>query len=54
MLEAPTSQEIAESVGATLYNVWRGQFIRNTVDATLEGVPLPPGVSLPKPGSHSS
>ena len=45
------SQEIAESVAATLYNVWRGQFIRTTVDATLDGVPLPPG-TLPKPGSQ--
>lgn len=48
----PSSEEIAESVAATLYSVWRGQFIRNTVDATLEGVPLPPGVSLPKPGGQ--
>ena len=52
VLDTPTSREIAESVAATLYNVWRGQFIRNTVDATLQGVPLPPGVSLPKPGSQ--
>lgn len=52
VLGAPTSREIGESVAATLYNVWRGQFIRNTVDATLEGVPLPPGVTLPKPGSQ--
>jgi penicillin amidase len=52
VLAAPTSEEVAESVAATLYNVWRGQFIRNTVDATLEGVPLPPGLSLPKPGSQ--
>ena len=52
VLRTPSSQEVAESVAATLYNVWRGQFIRNTVDATLEGVPLPPGVSLPKPGTQ--
>jgi penicillin amidase len=52
MLDVPTSQEIAESVAATLFSVWRGQFIRNTVDATLEGVPLPPGISMPKPGSQ--
>ncbi|MCK7490974.1 MAG: hypothetical protein MZW92_03640 [Comamonadaceae bacterium] len=45
-------KEIAESVAATLYSVWRGQFIRNSIDATLEGVPLPPGVTLPKPGSQ--
>lgn len=48
----PTSGEIAESVAATIYSVWRGQFIRNSIDATLEGVPLPPGVALPKPGSQ--
>ena len=41
VLSAPTSQEIAESVAATLYNVWRGQFIRTTVDATLAGLPKP-------------
>jgi penicillin amidase len=52
VLGAPTSQEIAESVAATLYSVWRGQFIRNSIDATLEGVPLPPGITLPKPGSQ--
>jgi penicillin amidase len=52
VLGPPSSQEIAESVAATLYSVWRGQFIRSTVDATLQGVPLPPGVSLPKPGSQ--
>ncbi|MDZ7651500.1 MAG: penicillin acylase family protein [Burkholderiaceae bacterium] len=44
VLGTPTSREIAESVAATLYSVWRGQFIRNTVDATLSG--------LPKPGSQ--
>jgi len=32
---------MAESVAATIYSVWRGQFIRNSIDATLEGVPLP-------------
>lgn len=49
---APTNDEIAESVAATIYSVWRGQFIRNTIDATLAGVPLPPGVTLPRPGSQ--
>ena len=44
VLGTPTNQEVAESVAATLYSVWRGQFIRNTVDATLGG--------LPKPGSQ--
>jgi penicillin amidase len=52
VLGAPSSREISESVAATLYSVWRGQFIRNSIDATLEGVPLPPGVTLPKPGGQ--
>jgi penicillin amidase len=47
----PGAQEVADSVAATLYTVWRAQFIANTIDATLDGLPLPPGVSLPKPGS---
>ncbi|HET9644126.1 MAG TPA: penicillin acylase family protein [Burkholderiaceae bacterium] len=45
----PSPAEISESVAATLYSVWRGQFIRNTIDATLAAVPLPPGMPLPKP-----
>ena len=49
VLGKPTAREIADSVAATLYGVWRGQFIANTIDATLDGVPLPPGVSLPRP-----
>ena len=52
VLGAPRSREIADSVAATLYSVWRGQFIANTIDATLDGVPLPPGVRLPKPGTQ--
>ncbi len=52
VLGTPTGEEIAESVAATIYSVWRGQFIRNSIDATLEGVPLPPDVTLPKPGSQ--
>jgi penicillin G amidase len=51
-LGSPRKREVADSVAATLYSVWRGQFIANTIDATLNGVPLPPGVSLPKPGSQ--
>jgi penicillin amidase len=48
----PADQEIAESIGATLYSAWRAQFIRNSIDATLGGVPLPPGITLPKPPSQ--
>ena len=51
-LGVPTAQEIADSIAATLYSVWRGQFVANTIDVTLDGVPLPPGVSLPKPGDQ--
>ncbi len=39
-LPVPTETEVANSVAATLYSVWRGQVIRNTVDATLSQVGL--------------
>jgi penicillin amidase len=52
VLGQPTSAEISESVAATIYSLWRGQFIRNTINATLDGLPLPPGVTLPKPTSQ--
>ena len=52
VLGTPKNQEISESVAATIYSVWRGQFIRNTIDATLNGVPLPPGVTLPTPAGQ--
>lgn len=52
--QAPTPQEVADSVATTLYTVWRSRFIANTIDATLGGVPLPPGVSLPRPGSDQT
>jgi penicillin G amidase len=41
LLAAPSEQEIASSVAATTYNVWRGQFIRNTIDAPLTPFGLP-------------
>lgn len=41
----PTPDEVAASVGATIYSVWRGQAIQRTIDATL--APL----GLPEPGS---
>lgn len=40
-LSAPSSAEIDASVAATLYSVWRGQFIKNTVDAVLGAGNLP-------------
>jgi len=42
---APTQAEVANSVAATLYSVWRGQVIGNTIDATLEALQL--GDALP-------
>jgi penicillin amidase len=37
----PGQEEIANSVAATIYSVWRGEFIRATVDATLDRFDLP-------------
>lgn len=42
----PTADEIAQSAAATIYSMWRGQALRNTIDATLGRVQLeslPPG-----------
>lgn len=46
--KAPSAEEIANSVAATLFSVWRGQIIGLTLDATL----APRG--LPTPGSRDS
>ncbi len=42
-LPDPTDEEVANSVAATIFSVWRGQAIRQIVDAPLG--------ALPKPGS---
>jgi penicillin amidase len=46
-LPAPSSQEIANSVAATIYSVWRGQAVTRIIDGTLQGLGLgdyvPPG-----------
>jgi len=39
----PSADEIADSVAATIYSVWRGRMIENTIDATL----APFGLSSP-------
>jgi penicillin amidase len=41
VLVAPSSAEIQSSIAATLYSVWRSQFIKNTVDAVLTAGNLP-------------
>ncbi|HUP46308.1 MAG TPA: penicillin acylase family protein [Thermoanaerobaculia bacterium] len=45
-LSAPSQEEIAHSVAATIYSVWRGRFIANTIDAVLNVG------GLPRPGSQ--
>jgi penicillin G amidase len=44
-LQAPGEEEIANSVAATLYSVWRGQAVRRVVDETLVRIGL--GDALP-------
>jgi penicillin amidase len=41
--EAPSNDEIGNSVAATIYSLWRSRFIAATLDATLSpyGLPLP-------------
>lgn len=36
----PSEEQVAHSVAATIYSVWRGQAIANTVDATLDALQL--------------
>ena len=38
----PSPAEIRASVAATIYSVWRGQAIRNVIDAHLGPLPVPP------------
>ncbi|HEX2253268.1 MAG TPA: penicillin acylase family protein, partial [Thermoanaerobaculia bacterium] len=45
---APSAEEVAASIAATIYSTWRGQMIQNTIDATI--APL----NLPEPDSRSA
>jgi len=45
----PTREEIANSVAATIYSVWRGQALRNVIDGTLARV----GLSIVPPGDRA-
>jgi penicillin G amidase len=47
-LSTPTADEIRRSVAATIYSVWRGQFIANTIDGVLAAG------NLPRPGAHQT
>lgn len=40
-LRAPSRNEIADSVAATVYAVWRGQFVKNVIDAHIAPYNLP-------------
>jgi penicillin amidase len=39
----PSPSEVSASIAATLYSVWRGQFIRRVVDTPIGALPKPPG-----------
>lgn len=41
VLAEPSDEEINASVAATLYSVWRGQFVRNVIDRLLTPFNLP-------------
>lgn len=49
-LPDPSSSEIGNSVAATLFATWRGQAIRNTIDATFGRV----GLTAATPGNDES
>jgi penicillin amidase len=40
-LGTPSRHEIADSAAATIYALWRGQFLHNTIDAFLDPLQLP-------------
>ncbi len=43
----PSAEEVDSSIAATIYAVWRGQFVRNVIDSKLVPFGLPtPGSSL--------
>lgn len=39
-LPTPSSQEVASSIAATIYSVWRGQVVQRVIDDTLSGIGL--------------
>lgn len=53
-LSTPSQTEIANSVAATIYSVWRGQFIGNTIDTVIGAIEQQAGMSLPRPGSQET
>ncbi|MDX1582595.1 MAG: penicillin acylase family protein [Thermoanaerobaculia bacterium] len=51
-LSAPSEAEVANSVAATIYSLWRGRLIANTVDAVIDFFDAATGMDLPRPGSQ--
>jgi penicillin amidase len=49
-LTEPSDEQIKNSIAAAIYNVWRGQLIRNTIDFTLNNI----NPELPTPGSDQA
>jgi len=47
-LSTPSAREVDDSVAATIYALWRGRALANTIDATLGAL------GLPSPGSDQS
>jgi penicillin amidase len=41
MPSVPDEEELADSVAATIYSVWRSEFVKNTIDAPLNALGLP-------------
>lgn len=44
-LSPPDAEEVAASIAATIYSVWRGQMIGNTIDAVVDAI------GIPRPGN---
>ncbi|WP_223788510.1 penicillin acylase family protein [Marinicella meishanensis] len=56
-LSAPSDTEVAHSIAASIYSVWRGKAINNTIDVTLAGIDSAIGQNLMtanRPGSRFS
>ena len=45
-LQEPSSEEVANSISATIYAVWRARIVANTIDRTLLGLGLNPPQTL--------
>lgn len=48
----PSEAEIRDSVATTIFNVWRSQLVKNTIDATLDGLSKLSGVPLSGPAQR--